>query len=482
MLIKIELSNISKSFGERILFEIKNLKIYSGEKIAVSGMNGAGKSTLLNILAGLETPDSGEIKLHGEISYAAQLSTPEPGRMPSGRIASELMAAKKYEDFLSGGEKTRVKLACALEKACDILILDEPSANLDIDSIELLEKKLMEFEGTLIMVSHDRELLNNVCTRVLEIENKKINDFKCGFDEYMYQKKLIFERAQFEYETYVAEKKRLCIAANEIKQKSKKMRKAPKRMGNAEARLHTRGVNSKKAKLDRAGESLKSRIQQLEIKKKPEAAPQIIISVPETDRLHSKYAAYSNGISKTFGEKILFQNARFEIPSGSKTALTGKNGSGKTSLMKMIIAKETGIIVANQAKIGYFSQELDTLDDNMSILETVSEASARPESIVRTILARLLFRRDEVYKKIEILSGGERVKVALASLIAGDYNFLILDEPTNYLDVFSQQALEEVLSQYDITILIASHDRRFIQNIAQRELALAEYEIKLVRS
>jgi len=497
-MLKISLNKIKKYHGDRLLFECESLAIYSGEKVGVAGVNGAGKTSLLDILAGFKAPDEGFADIRGEVSYARQLDDdndsnggnndgseernarrgePDP---VNDRIAKEFGTPAGYEKHLSGGERKRHQLAAALKNAHDILIVDEPTSNLDILAIKLLEEKLDAFDGTLIIVSHDRALLDKVCTRVIEIENSKINDFDGNFASYEYQKKLIFERAGFEREKYLSEKKRLERAVIDKKQRSKQMKKAPKRMGNSEARLHTRGINSKKKKLDGAADALKSRLARLEIKEKPYSPAEIKIAVPEHERIHSRAAAACSLLSKSFDGRTLFNGASFELPSGSKTAITGPNGSGKTTLIRMILERENGIWVSERARIGYFGQGFETLDYEKTIFENVSSSSVYPETTVRTLLACLFFRRDEVYKKTAILSGGERVKAAIAKILLGGFNFLILDEPTNYLDVFSLTALESILRDYDGAMLLCSHDRRFIDAVADRILIIDEKNGKII--
>ena len=177
-------------------------------------------------------------------------------------------------------------------------------------------------------------------------------------------------------------------------------------------------------------------------------------------------------ITLRFGRRLLFDNLNFEVAKGSKTALVGKNGTGKTTLLKMIISGHPQIKVADGVRIGYFSQELDILDPGESILDNIMKSSYQPEWIVRTILARLLFKRDDVYKKVGLLSGGERVKASLAKLLVSEANLLILDEPTNYLDVFSMEALQTVLAEYEGTILLVTHDRWLIDNVAERIIVI----------
>ncbi len=516
-MLKISLNKIKKYHGGRLLFECESLFIYSGEKIAVTGINGVGKTSLLDILAGVKIPDEGYADIRDNVSYVRQLedgqifggfdkqsnnyrgsataimlnssfsgagaSTQlrhERANSASGKTISEFDAPAGYETHLSGGEKTRRRLASAFENTGGVLILDEPTSNLDISAIKLLEEKLDSHGGTLIIVSHDRSLLDKICTRVIEIENSKINCFNGNFASYEYQKKIMFERAEFERGKYLSEKKRLEQTVADKKQKSKQMKKTPKRMGNSEARLHKRGINSKKKKIDSAAVAIKSRLEQLEFKEKPYSPPVIKITVPEHGRIHSRVAASCSFLSKSFDERIVFDGAVFELPSEARTALTGPNGSGKTTLVRMILGREGGIWVSEKANIGYFGQNFETLDCQKTVLENVLSSSVHPETVARTLLACLLFRRDEVYKKAAVLSGGERVKTAIAKILLGGYNFLVLDEPTNYLDVFSLAALEEVLCNYNGAMLLCSHDRRFINAVADRCLIINEKYGKII--
>lgn len=178
------------------------------------------------------------------------------------------------------------------------------------------------------------------------------------------------------------------------------------------------------------------------------------------------------GLNKCFGSRIIFKDAAFEVQRGTKTALIGENGSGKTTLLRMIISGEAGITAAKGARIGYFSQSMDILDSEKSILENVSECSAYPKAFARTILARLLFRRDEVNKKVGCLSGGERVRVCFAKIFLQNINLIVLDEPTNYLDIYSMEAVENAIMAYQGTVLFVSHDRRFVRKLADRILAI----------
>ncbi|MEZ7891308.1 MAG: ABC-F type ribosomal protection protein [Candidatus Wallbacteria bacterium] len=482
-MLMLEIKKLKKSFGTRTVLDINELNLYSGEKIALVGMNGAGKSLLLNIIAGLTKPDEGSVKTGGEISYIKQFMDKESEESITGNLSYdtdyfkilrefEIYGMEKY-DWLSGGEMTRLKLAGEFSKNNSILMADEPASNLDINGITILEKSLKEYNGLLLLVSHDRELINSVCGKIIEIENCKINVYEGNYDFYKRCKQLEIDRKNFEYGEYISERKRLFRAAAEKKQHSKEMKKAPARMGNSEARLHTRGVNSKKSKIDAAAKSIETRIEKLELKKKAYEPPIVKIDIKECFKLQSKIAVYGSEITKTFSEKTLFSYSNFEIRRGSKTAIIGPNGSGKTTLIKMMLNGETGIHFAASARIGYFSQSLEILAPALTVIENVMAASEYSENFTRLLLARLLFKRDDIYKKVSALSGGERVRAALAKIFVCSNNVLLFDEPTNYLDVQSLEALEAVLREYEGTLIFASHDRKFISNLAT-ELIIIE--------
>lgn len=477
----LELNKVKKYFGDRLILGIDNLKVYKGDRIGVVGLNGAGKTTLLNILSKSIEPDEGIAKLYGRISYVKQLKrdinhieTRENENSLEAKITKEFGVDGILTQNISGGEETRVKIVDALRLDTDVLFADEPTCNLDMKGINLLEQKLKEYSGAIIMVSHDRSLLDNLCNIILEVENSKINLYPGNFSDYKKQKAAKLERHQFEYEEYIREKNKLEAAVIERKQKVKTMRKTPARMGNSEARLHTRAVNGKKGKLDRAVKAMRSRIELLEKVDKPRETAKLSIDINESLSVVSKVMLSCNNISKSFDNRKLFENVSFEVKNGSKVAIVGDNGSGKTTLINMILKGGTGIRLAKGAKIGYFKQSIAMFDENNSLLQNVMAETTYSETFARTMLARLLFRKDEVYKNIKVLSGGEKVKAAFARVFLSDVNFLILDEPTNFLDIQSREALEGVLRDYRGTLLFVSHDRKFVDEVADSVVLLRD--------
>jgi macrolide transport system ATP-binding/permease protein len=230
--------------------------------------------------------------------------------------------------------------------------------------------------------------------------------------------------------------------------------------------------------LDRAIKNMEKRIQHLEVKEKPPNIEKIKLDIGDVQKIYSKVIIEGNKLNKRFGEKVIFKDARFHLENGAKACLIGPNGCGKTTLLKMIVNQEPPIKIAPNVKIGYFSQELSILEEDKSILDNVMAESVYEESVVRILLARLLFKGDSVHKKIRVLSGGERVKASFAKIICSDFNLLILDEPTNYLDLNSLEAVEEVLRAYEHTLLFVSHDRRFINAVANQIVIIEDHKLK----
>ncbi|NBI06976.1 ribosomal protection-like ABC-F family protein [Senegalia massiliensis] len=476
----LEGKNIKKYYGERKILDIKNIRIYEGDRIGIVGVNGSGKTTLMNILSTEDNPDSGEVDIKGKISYITQLGTPEDKDMDY-KLKGEFKVDYDNRDTLSGGEKTRLKLAEGLSVNPDLLLLDEPTSNLDIDGIDLLTEKLKNFYGAILIVSHDRTLLDNVVDKIIEVEDGEIKEYSGNYSSYKEQKESIRERQEFEYEEYIKEKGRLTQTIYERQGHAKGMKKAPTRMGNSEARLHKSSTRQIQGKIHNTINALETRIEKLNKKEKPKEIHQVKIDMPSVTNLRNKLLIDGDKISKSFGDKILFRNSELKIFNGDKAALLGGNGTGKTTLIKMILEGHDSINTCKNLKIGYFSQRLDILRENKTILENVMEDSIQNETIVRTLLSRLLFKREDIKKNVEVLSGGERVKVAFAKIFLSDVNFIILDEPTNYLDIPSIEALEDVLLDYEGSLLLVTHDKTFIEKIANKIITIEDKSLKVFK-
>ncbi|HOP72929.1 MAG TPA: ABC-F type ribosomal protection protein [Thermoclostridium caenicola] len=486
MSLVLQAHQISKSYGEQQLFNSFSLKVYSGERIGITGPNGAGKSTLLKVLAGIESPDEGSVRLYTSYSFLRQQDDGVPESMasslPVGRN-QRLMGLLDWEPdrqhvHLSGGEKAKLRFLHAFDPDCGILFADEPTSNLDMESADIVKKELKAYKGTLLLVSHDRDLLDELCDTILEIMNGEVRVFPGNYTQYVRQREAEYQRQVFEYESYIRERERLKERILERKANRQTVRKTPSRMGNSEARLHRRNWTAIQKKLSQSIDQLETRLEKLEKKEKPRELPQVLIKIEPPSNPVSSKAVRARNLTIGFNVRKLITNATFEIPTGKRTALLGKNGSGKTTLANLIAERDSRLSIAPGVEFGYFKQDFSILDETRSILENVMAESEKPEHEVRGVLARLLIPAGHVHKPVALISGGEKVKVSIARLLVSKANFIILDEPTNYLDVFSLEALESVLKDYTGTLLLISHDRQFVENIAQRLLIIEDNRLK----
>lgn len=467
--------NLKHCFGARCVLDIPTLSLYAGDRVGLLGRNGAGKTTLLKILLGVLQPDEGWVERFGKAAYLSQLE--DELSVPTGAVRRTWVGDSEIHANMSGGERTRLKLAQLFSQDAHLLALDEPTTNLDIQGIAMLEKELMQFQGTLVLVSHDRELLDSVCTQIWELEGGKLAVYPGNYSDYRKLRALKYETAMAEYEAYVRERKRLEEAIKTQAAKARSVKKAPSRMGPSEARLHKGAATAKRARLERSVKALKTRLAKLEVKERPVELRTSAIDLRPPHPIHSEIALQVQDLSVGFPGKALLHDVNFMVRRGEKAALIGANGTGKTTLLNMVVQGAPGIHLAGGVKLGYFSQNLDVLNEDQTILENVTETAAYPSELVRAILARLLFRGDDVHKPVRVLSGGERVKCALAKVFLQDVNFLVLDEPTNYLDIDSMEALASVLQAYAGTVLFVSHDRRFISQVATSVLAVEGRQI-----
>ncbi len=464
-MVLIKLDKVKKYYGDRLILDICNLEILENDKIGIVGENGAGKTTLIKVILGEVAPDEGKVFLSNSYSYISQ-SEECSGEYQGGKIKKIIKSPDNYDGFLSGGEKMKIKINKALNVQRSILIADEPTANLDTNNIKNIEKIISEYKGSLLLVSHDREFLDKLCNNILEIENGKVKLYKGNYSKYIKLKAEEREAEQREYHRYIAEKKRLEKAIIGKENNRDSIRKTPKRMGNSEARLHKMGNQRSKKSLDGNIKSLKSRINHLEEKEKPNATKEIRIKINKGKEMHSKTVIEVRNLNLYVNNEILINDCNFKIKNGEKVAITGANGCGKTTLIKKIIKNNTeSIRLSKDISIGYFDQNQDILYANKSILDNIKLNSSYDETFIRINLDGFGFKGDSVYKNVSTLSGGEKVKCALCKNILSDNNTLILDEPTNYLDIKSIEALEIAIKNTEKTVLIVSHDRKFISNV-----------------
>ena len=330
------LNKIKKYYGDKLILDIDKFEILDGDKIGLVGDNGAGKTTLLKILIGDEPSDEGTSYLTKSYSYISQFGN-SSNECSFSKIKSIFNAPTEYKDYLSGGEKVKMKIANALSENKKLIIADEPTSNLDSNSVETLEDMLKNYSGALLLVSHDRNLLDSLCNTIVEIKDGKINIYNGNYSKYIELKKAEKARGNTEYNQYINEKRRLEEAIVSKENIRDGIRRTPKRMGNSEARLHKMGGQKCKKKLENNIKAIQNRIEQLDVKEKPKEDKDIKIYVIENLELTSKNPIEAKNLTITIGNKILLNESSFKIKKGKKVALIGKNGSGKSTLLKEII-------------------------------------------------------------------------------------------------------------------------------------------------
>lgn len=496
LLVKAE--NIKKYFGDRLILDIDEFAIYSGDKIGVVGANGAGKTTLLKLLLGELEAEEGYINTYGSFSYVPQFSDYEEQEYleqegDHQKLLKELNVNDKlYQDKISGGEETRLKLAGAFGKQGHIVLLDEPTANLDMEGIRLLQQKLKRME-TLLIISHDRALLDEICTKIVEVAHGKITQYPGNFSEYERLKEAEKERYKKEYEAYLSEKKRLEEVYVEKRKLAENAAKIPKGMSPREAHMRDflcvtgRNHDGKQKNLHRAADAVKKRIDHMEVKERPKEEPRISLNFKLTNPPENKIIMEASELNFAYGDHAIFQNASFRIPNHKKIAIVGPNGVGKTTLLNIIRASfqegefRDTIRIVPKAVPGFLYQKMENLQKSETVLENAMKDSVQTESVVRSILAGFLFTSNDLGKKVEVLSGGERMKLALAKLLVSNANVLVLDEPTNYLDMPSIMTLQKRIKEYEGTILFVSHDRHFINETADYLLMIEDQKTKLIQ-
>lgn len=466
--------NVKKEYGDRDILDVSKIEIYEGDRIGLIGRNGAGKTTLLKILMGEISCDTGSIKRDCDIAYISQ----------EGVVSEE--ADEKYISQMglrgsavkSGGEVTRHAIAAAFSRQAGILFADEPTTNLDQEGIEKLKNMMMYFPGALVLVSHDRELLDEVCTQIWEIEEGNIRIFPGNYSDWSLQKQRERDHMQFEYNQYQGEKQRLEQEIRNVKEEGKRIGKPPRKMSSSEWMLYKGIASVQQGHVQNRAKAMEKRVEHLEVKERPIEMPKVSMKMKETSKIRAKNAGRISKLTVCYEERVVLKEAVFDIPAGEKNFLMGENGCGKTTLLQALLNREDNTFITSEAKVGYFSQNHDILDYEKTVLENVKAEAAVPEHICRAVLNNLYLSTEDMTKKVKVLSGGERVKTALAMLLVSGYNFLILDEPTNHMDIYTMEGLERLLQDYDGTLLVVSHDRKFMKNIADRVFLLEDGNVQ----
>ena len=468
MKLLLQADGIQLSYGLRTVLDIKNLHIYEGDRIGLVGENGAGKTTLLSILSGDLTPDSGTIRRNCRIASIRQLGDTEES---ISEEQAAMFSVREKRDGLSGGERTRRRIAAAMSEDAPLLFADEPTTDLDEEGVELLKYALEQYDGTLVLISHDAELLDSLCTRIWHLEDGHLTDFPGTYTEYRRELERKRDNERDEYEKYRSEQSRLRASMQGISERTGQMKKAPSRMGNSEARLHKMDARQTSEQLHKAKRQLESRLSHMEVKERPREDISIKMALGAGTPVRAKHALTVELPVLKAGDTVLAGNVSFFLPTGSKTVLLGPNGCGKTTLLRAIAGGRDGVRLNPAVVPGRFDQGHEsTLNFSDSALQNVLRESEHDESDCRTVLARLGLRGDDVFKPVSVLSGGERGRVAMAKLLLSKANLLMLDEPTNHMDIFTLEALAGLLEEYKGTLLFVSHDAAFTERVAERKL------------
>ena len=511
-------TNISKSFGSNEIIKDATFLVNEHEKVAIVGVNGAGKTTLLKILTGEESADSGSVTLakDAKLGYLRQINNVDSAlsiidelytviepilnmekRMSqmqedmkhlTGSELEELYSSytaltHSYElmdgyaaksrvvgilkglgfeeaDFdrkintLSGGQKTRVFLAKLLLEEPDIILLDEPTNHLDLRSIEWLESYLLNYKGAVIIVSHDRYFLDKIVSKVIDIENGNVQMYLGNYTDFSNKKQMLLDAKMKEYLNQQQEIKHQEAVITKLKQ-----------------------FNREKS-IKRA-ESRQKQLEKIERVEAPQTYSENMRLSLDISKESGKDVLTVHNLSKSFDHKKLFWDINFEIKRGERVAIIGDNGTGKTTLLKIInglLNPDTGeVIYGSNLSVAYYDQEHQVLHMDKTLFDELSDTYPEMTNTqIRNILAAFLFTGEDVYKKIADLSGGERGRVSLVKLMLSRANFLLLDEPTNHLDIVSKDVLENALTNFPGTVCYVSHDRYFINKTATRILDLTE--------
>jgi ATP-binding cassette subfamily F protein 3 len=514
----ISINNLSFHFGSRPLYEDANLHIKPKDKIGLIGLNGTGKSTLLRIIVGEYTPDSGSIQMSKEttigflnqdlLSYqthesilSVAMQAFEEALSLQHEIDKVLVEFENnFHDNLvdklahlqerfealggytmqasaeaileglgftteelqqplatfSGGWRMRVMLAKILLQKPSLLLLDEPTNHLDLPSIKWLESYLERYEGAVVIVSHDREFLDRTTNLTVEVSNSRLNVYAGNYSYYMEEKVMRDEIQKGAFENQQAQIRQAERFIERFKAKASKAKQAQSRMKQLERMDRIDDVSPEAAKVNF---SFKFNTQ------------------PGRHILRLEH------MSKSFGDKVIFKNTNVHIERGDKIALIGANGKGKSTLLRIIAGTEP---IKGKRELGhnvimsfYAQHQLEALNVENEILQEMQQAgSKKTEMELRTVLGSFLFTGDTVFKKIKVLSGGEKSRVALAKTLISEANFLMLDEPTNHLDMQSVNILIQALEQYEGTFVVISHDRYFVENVATKIWYIEDYELK----
>jgi macrolide transport system ATP-binding/permease protein len=477
-----ELENIELTYLDKEVLKIERLAVHQFDRIGIVGKNGAGKSTLLKLVAGMIQPTNGKVNRQVECGYFEQVKAPTAAKADPALIGK--LAVPKDSEQLSGGEQTRLKLAQMFTHYYEALLIDEPTTHLDQNGISFLLDELRYYYGALLLVSHDRAVLDELVTTIWEVREGKVYVYSGNYSEYMVKKQLERNRQIQEHEQFIKEKSRLEKAAQEKMIKAEKVAQSgrmSKREANAkpDKSFMTKSKGSSQKAVQRAAKAIEHRIEKLQEVEAIKVERPIIFHQSKSTELHNKFPIMADRLTLQIENKVLLDEVSFQLPLGKKIAITGSNGTGKSTLLQQITEKASGLTISSKAKIGYFRQMSYQFTSDETVLQFVKNVSEYDEGFLRSVLHSMQFVGTDIQKSVNSLSGGEAIRLQLCRLFLGEYNILLLDEPTNFLDIQAIEALEQFISAYKGTIVFVSHDKEFIKNVADLEFNI--FEKKLIQ-
>ncbi|MES1044034.1 ABC-F type ribosomal protection protein [Bacillus obstructivus] len=477
-----EIENLEVTFLDKKIVEIDRLAVYQFDRIGIVGKNGAGKSTLLHLLAGKLYPSSGVVKSYVEPGYFEQI---EVSLIEADEALLSKLEVPRNTEQLSGGEQTRRKLAQLFTHYYEALLIDEPTTHLDQSGKSFLIEELRYYYGVLIIISHDRTVLDELVTTIWEVDGGKVRVYSGNYSDYMKQKKVEIEQQRQAHEQYIKEKTRLEKAAMEKMKKAEKIAQEgsmSKKEANAKPNkmFMTKSKGTSQKAVQRAAKAIEQRMNKLQEIEEVHEERQIFFRQSQQLALHNKFPIMADRITLQVKNKVLLEEVSFQLPLGKNIAISGDNGSGKSTLLQYIVNHGDGITISPKAKIGFFKQMSYRFVMDENVLQFLKNRSEYDEGFLRSVLHSMQFSGTDLRKSVMSLSGGEAIRLQLCQLFLGEYNILVLDEPTNFLDIHTINALERFISAYEGTILFVSHDQTFINNVADVNYHIIGKKLKLM--
>lgn len=439
---------LEKEIAGRRLFTIQQLSLQAGQKVGLVGNNGVGKSTFLKILLGLDRDFAGQFEVKADWAYVPQL---------------------QERSSLSGGEQVWKSIQEAFAQRPQLLIMDEPTANLDQEHQEKLIKQIKRYRGSLLVVSHDRHFLNQIASHIWHLEEGKVQVYLGNYEVFVESRRARREGQQEAYEAYQKKVAQLKKAQQERQIKAQKMGKRKKGVSSSEWKVNAMmgSYDSQAKSMAKTAKHLEKRIERLDKVEQPRKERWVKMEAKGAldTGLHSLFRLQAGLL--WIEETYLFDFPQLGMTFGDKLALVGSNGTGKTSFVRKLISKELEGYYNPKLKIAYFAQDLINLDEEKTAFENISCTSLQDRMTILNLLGMLGLSYDKAQQKVANLSGGERVRLSLAKVLLTDANLLILDEPTNFLDLTAIEALERFLKEYQGSVLVISHDQDFVDKVAK---------------